>query len=216
MKASGIATAMSLSLCMTIAQAGEKAITSQGWHIPPGARMITSWGRRVTPENAHREYPRPQLARKEWMNLNGLWQYAEAAQDEKPPTGRELAGRILVPFPVESALSGVMKSTQRLWYRRTFDVPREWAGKRVSLNFGAVDWEASVYVNGTRVGSHRGGYDPFVFDITDQLKQGKQQELVVGVYDPSDGGDQPRGKQVRSPEGIWYTSTTGIWQTVWL
>jgi hypothetical protein len=216
MNASGIYATVSLALIVTIAQAGEKTAASQGWHIPRTARLITSWGRRVTPENAHREYPRPQLTRKEWMNLNGLWQYAEATQDEKPPAGRELAGRILVPFPVESALSGVMKSAQRLWYRRTFEMPGEWMGKRVSLNFGAVDWEASVYVNGTRVGSHKGGYDPFVFDITDQLRQGKQQELIVGVYDPSDGGDQPRGKQVRSPEGIWYTSTTGIWQTVWL
>jgi hypothetical protein len=178
--------------------------------------MITSWGRQVTPENAHMEYPRPQLTRKEWKNLNGMWEYAVATAGEKPPAGRELTGRILVPFPVESALSGVMKSAERLWYRRMFEVPKEWVGKRLILNFGAVDWEAAIYVNGTLIGTHRGGYDPFGFDITDHLRPGKQQELIVGVYDPTDAGDQPRGKQVRSPEGIWYTSSTGIWQTVWL
>ena len=190
--------------------------TVEKWHIAKGARMVTSWGRQVTPENAHREYPRPQLTRKEWMNLNGLWQYAGSAAGEKPPAGRDLPGRILVPFPIESALSGVMEKAERLWYRRTFDVPKEWGGKRVMLNFGAVDWEASVYVNGTLAGTHRGGYDPFGFDITEHLKPGKPQELIVGVYDPSDGGDQPRGKQVESPGGIWYTPSTGIWQTVWI
>ena len=203
-----------LPLLAVIAPAGEK--TGTPWHIPKGAHLLTSWGRQVTPENAHREYPRPQLTRKEWLNLNGLWEYAEASPGEAPPAGRTLAGRILVPFPIESALSGVMKKADRLWYRRTFEVPKAWAGKRVHLNFGAVDWEASVYVNGTNVGTHRGGYDPFAFDITDRLKPGAEQELIVGVYDPSDSGDQARGKQVRSPEGIWYTSTTGIWQTVWL
>jgi hypothetical protein len=189
---------------------------SPEWHIAPGASLITSWGRHVTPENAHREYPRPQLERKQWLNLNGIWQFAEARAGEKPPFQRELTGNILVPFPVESALGGVMKKTDRLWYRRTFQVPEGWRKKRVMLNFGAVDWEASVYVNGTQVGTHKGGYDPFSFDITDQLKPGVVQEIIVGVYDPTDAGEQPRGKQVRSPEGIWYTSTTGIWQTVWL
>ncbi|HMK38311.1 MAG TPA: glycoside hydrolase family 2 TIM barrel-domain containing protein, partial [Bacteroidota bacterium] len=203
-----------LALCAPIIQARQSG--TQEWRIPPGARMITSWGRSVTPENVHREYPRPQLTRKAWMNLNGLWQYAVAAAGEKPPVGRELSGRILVPFPAESALSGVMKSAGRLWYRRTFEVPDEWRGKRLFLNFGAVDWEAAVYVNGKRLGSHRGGYDPFGFDITDSLKPGKVQELIVGVNDPTDAGEQPRGKQVRSPGGIWYTSSTGIWQTVWL
>ncbi len=203
-----------LPLFAMTATAGEKP--SAQWHIPRTARLVTSWGREVTPANAHREYPRPQFTRKDWMNLNGLWEYAPAAPGERPPSGRELGGTILVPFPVESALSGVMKSADRLWYRRTFDVPKEWAGKHVMINFGAVDWEATVYVNGMPVGTHRGGYDPFSFDITDKLKPGKPQELLVGVYDPSDSGDQARGKQVRSPGGIMYTSTTGIWQTVWL
>jgi hypothetical protein len=213
---SGRFTVTFLALFATVMQAAQKPAPGPKWQIPRGAQMITSWGRQVTPENAHREYPRPQLTRKEWMNLNGMWQYAEAASGEKPPAGRELSGGILVPFPVESALSGVMKSAERLWYRRTFEVPKEWAGKRVMLNFGAVDWEAALYVNGTLVGTHRGGYDPFGFDVTDYMKPGRTQELIVGVNDPTDSGDQPRGKQVRLPEGIWYTSTTGIWQTVWL
>ena len=208
--------ALFLALFAANAMGAEKTGGAEQWRIPRGARLITSWGRQVTPENAHREYPRPQLTRKEWMNLNGLWQYAMATAGEKPPAGRELPGRILVPFPVESALSGVMKSAERLWYRRTFEVPNEWKGKRLMLNFGAVDWEASVFVNGTPAGTHRGGYDPFGFDITELLKPGGKQEVIVGVYDPTDRGDQPRGKQVRSPEGIWYTSSTGIWQTVWL
>ena len=126
---------------------------------------------------------------------------------------------ILVPFPVESALSGVMKpvsENRRLWYRRTFDIPRDWIGRRIVLNFGAVDFETSVFVNGKLVGKHRGGYDGFSFDVTDSLSPLGQNELVVSVWDPTDSGTQPRGKQVRKPNGIWYTSTSGIWQTVWL
>jgi hypothetical protein len=154
--------------------------------------------------------------RKDWLNLNGVWQLAFAKKGEEPPLGKELADRILVPFPVESALSGVMKHRDRLWYRRTFQVPRDWGKKRVLLHFGAVDWEAAVWVNGKKLGEHRGGYDGFSFDITDALKEGEEQEVVVGVHDPTDRGTQPRGKQVLRPEGIWYTPVTGIWQTVWL
>jgi len=127
--------------------------------------------------------------------------------------------QILVPFPVESALSGVKKpvsENERVWYRRTFDLPRHWWGKRVLLHFGAVDFEATVYVNGKEVGQHRGGYDGFSFDITDLLYQFDPNELVVATWDPTDAGTQPRGKQVRQPHGIWYTPTSGIWQTVWL
>jgi beta-galactosidase/beta-glucuronidase len=153
--------------------------------------------------------------RDEWLNLNGLWHYSEAVELQTPPFGMNFETTILVPFPIESALSGVMKSADRLWYRRMFSIPATWSGRRVLLHFGAVDWEATVYVNGALMGSHRGGYDPFSIDITDALRPGKEQELLVGVYDPSDSGDQARGKQVRKPEGIWYTSSTGIWQTVW-
>lgn len=157
------------------------------------------------------------MVRDEWMNLNGLWDYAIAPRSAAPPD--EFAGKILVPFPVESALSGVKKAVgldHRIYYRRQFDVPAAWKGKRVLLHFGAVDWEAHVSVNGENVGTHRGGYDAFSFDITDALKPEGPQALVVSVWDPTDAGYQPRGKQVTGPEGIWYTAVTGIWQTVWL
>ena len=173
----------------------------------------------MSPANPLPEYPRPQLVRSAWLNLNGLWQYAIRPKDAAGP-GASYDGAILVPFAPESSLSGVGKTVgpdNRLWYRRTFRVPPAWAGKRVWLRFDAVDWDATVVVNGKKVGSHTGGYDPFAFDITDVLAAvGGDQELVVSVWDPSDAGPQPRGKQVLKPRSIWYTPTTGIWQTVWL
>jgi hypothetical protein len=183
---------------------------------PAKGRLRTRWAKDVKPDQAHPEYPRPQLVRKDWLNLNGLWQLAFAKEGDATPTGQDLPERILVPFPVESALSGVMKPADRLWYRRSFTVPKEWTDKRVLLHFGAVDWEASVWVNGKKLGTHRGGYDGFHFDITDALQATGEQELIVGVWDPTDAGTQPRGKQVHKPGGIFYTPTTGIWQTVWL
>jgi hypothetical protein len=186
------------------------------WKIPSNAPLLTKWAKDVDPQNPLSEYPRPQMVRAQWMNLNGLWEYAETAEMDSPPFGKKLDGTILVPFPIESALSGVMKHVDRLWYRRTFEIPTKWSGQRVLLHFGAVDWETSVYVNGALVGSHRGGYDPFSFDITDALGKRGIHEILVKVYDPTDAGDQPRGKQVLKPGGIWYTPTTGIWQTVWL
>jgi len=128
-------------------------------------------------------------------------------------------GYILVPFPVESSLSGVKRPVgkdNRLWYRRTFMVPKEWRKKRILLNFEAVDWETTVWINGRQIGRHRGGYDPFAFDITDALKKRGKQAVVLSVWDPIDKGTQPHGKQVRNPHGIWYTSVTGIWRTVWM
>jgi Domain of Unknown Function (DUF1080)/Glycosyl hydrolases family 2, sugar binding domain/Glycosyl hydrolases family 2, TIM barrel domain/Glycosyl hydrolases family 2 len=185
--------------------------------IPP-TRLQTRWASQVTPDRVLPEYPRPQLARKQWTNLNGTWSYAITAGDAPRPTSFD--GRILVPFAIESQLSGAgvwVSPQQRLWYRRTFTTPSLSSGGRVLLNFGAVDWEAEVLVNGTRVGEHRGGYDPFTFDITDHLRPGgAEQELIVAVRDPTDEGQQPRGKQVRRPRSIWYTAVTGIWQTVWL
>jgi len=183
---------------------------------PAASPLMTRWAKDVTPDKVHPEYPRPQMVREKWQNLNGLWQFAEAKANDAPPIGKDLAGKILVPFPVESALSGVGKRMERLWYRRTFEVPKDWAGQRVLLHFGAVDWEAKVWLNGKSLGEHRGGYDNFSFDLTEHLKKDGPQELIVGVYDPSDAGYQPRGKQVRKPEGIWYTPSTGIWQTVWI
>jgi hypothetical protein len=189
-----------------------------GWR-PARTPLFTPWAADVSPSNALPEYPRPQLARPRWQSLNGLWEFAPAATpDEKPPVGRPLPGRILVPYPVESALSGVGRHHERVWYRRTFAVPEGW-GERVLLHFGAVDYEATVYVNGKRLAVHRGGYDAFTVDATDALLpggEGARQELVVGVYDPTDRGEQPRGKQVEEPRTIWYTPVTGIWQTVWL
>ena len=184
----------------------------------PVTRLQTRWATRPTPDKVLPEYPRPQLARKNWTNLNGTWSYAITAADAPRPAAFD--GRILVPFPIESQLSGAgawVTPQQRLWYRRTFTAPSRAAGHRVLLNFGAVDWEAVVYVNGTSAGVHRGGFDPFTLDITDRLNPGGgEQELVVAVKDPTDDGEQPRGKQVRRPRGIYYTAVTGIWQTVWL
>ncbi|HSA01502.1 MAG TPA: DUF4965 domain-containing protein [Candidatus Paceibacterota bacterium] len=186
------------------------------WKPAPGP-LMTRWAKQVTPSKVHPEYPRPQMAREEWLNLNGLWNYAIVDKESSRPANWD--GQILVPFPVESALSGVMRRVtdkQRLWYQRSFVVPRSWKNKQVMLNFGAVDWEATVYVNGQEVGSHQGGYDGFSLEITRALKPSGPQEIVVAVWDPTDAGTQPRGKQVQRPNGIWYTPTSGIWQTAWL
>jgi len=178
---------------------------------------MTQWAKGVSPDNVHPEYPRPQMVREDWLNLNGLWEYTIRHKDESQPNNFD--GEILVPFPVESALSGLMKpvgENNRLWYRRTFEIPNKWSGKRILLHFGAVDWESTICINGKEIGDHCGGYDPFTFDITDALNNSGKQEIIVSVWDPTDAGSQPRGKQVRKPRGIWYTAVTGIWQTVWL
>ena len=183
---------------------------------PVGERIRTSWAEDIDPENVLPEYPRPIMEREEWMNLNGLWQYAIV--EKGAPVPSDFEGEILVPFAVESALSGVgrrVDERQELVYRRTFSVPSKWRGKRVLLHFGAVDWKADVWVNDIKVGSHTGGFTPFSMDITPALN-GKSNTLVVKVWDPTDRGYQPRGKQVTRPGGIWYTPVSGIWQTVWL
>jgi hypothetical protein len=186
---------------------------------PVGGRIMTRWAAEVGPEAVLPEYPRPQLVRADWLNLNGLWDYAIVAKDSARPDDWE--GKVLVPFAVESALSGVGKPVgahQALWYRRTFAVPREWRKGRLLLHFGAVDWGTTVWVNGHEVGAHRGGYDPFSCDVTEALKSGAKQELVLRVLDPTDDAMSAiaRGKQVMKPHGIFYTAVTGIWQTVWL
>ncbi|WBY09202.1 glycoside hydrolase family 2 [Sphingomonas sp. 7/4-4] len=178
--------------------------------------ISTRWGKAVTPENAWRSYPRPQLQRDAWQNLNGLWDYAITKAGTPQPQAMD--GKILVPFPVESRLSGVARRVlpeDRIWYRRQFTVPADWAGQNVMLNFGAVDYSAIVWVNGAPVGAHKGGSDSFGFDITAALKPGTN-EILVQVADPTSAGSQPRGKQILNPEGIWYTASSGIWQTVWL
>ena len=178
--------------------------------------LMTRWGKEVTPENAWRGYPRPQMIRSDWMNLNGMWKYAITPQTAPQPQTFEKD--ILVPFCVESALSGAKESVlpdQRLWYRRAVTLPANWSGQKILLHFGAVDYACTLWVNGGLVGSHTGGFDPFNFDITPFLKAGEQ-EIVLAVTDPTSLGDQPRGKQKLSQEGIWYTPVSGIWQTVWL
>lgn len=186
---------------------------------PAGEGIVTRWAAEVGPENALPDYPRPQLVRRDWLNLNGLWDYAIAAKDAPKPGKWD--GKILVPFAVESALSGVGRpvgASQALWYRRTVAVPRAFRAGRVLLHFGAVDWESTVWVNGREAGTHRGGYDPFTYDITGLLKRGKKQEIVLRVLDPTDEENTgiARGKQVMEPSGIFYTAVTGIWQTAWL
>ena len=181
--------------------------------------VSTPWFEDISPENVWPEYPRPQLERTEWMNLNGIWKLKQDTKGELTmPVDFSSYREILVPFPVESALSGVMLQRQRhVWYTRNFTIPDSWTGKRIMINFGAVDWESEVFINGQSVGVHRGGYDPFSYDITDKLKNtGEENEVVVRVYDPSDEGGQPNGKQWNNPFSVFYTACTGIWQTVWL
>ncbi len=189
---------------------------SQPEWAPAGERIMTSWGENLDPQNVLQEYPRPQMERAEWLNLNGLWEYAITEISAEPS---KYEGHILVPFAVESALSGVGRKVtdqQALWYERQFEVPEAWNGQRIMLNFGAVDWKAEVYVDGQKAGEHTGGYTPFSMDITDLLAKAKKHELKLKVTDQTDKWFQPRGKQVSEPGGIWYTSVTGIWQTVWM
>lgn len=176
---------------------------------------MTRWAKDVDRTSPLPEYPGPQMVRKDWLNLNGVWQFESGFADEPVPEGL-LKSKIVVPFAPESALSGVMLHFDRLWYRRSFSIPAKWTLKRVLLHFGAVDYETEVFINGKSVGTHKGGYDPFSFDITSYLVGEGPQDIVVRVYDPTDIGGQPRGKQSTNPEGIMYTPTTGIWQTVWL
>jgi len=184
----------------------------------PGRQALTTrWGRALDPARPQPDYPRPTLVRERWQSLNGTWQFEPGLADQPPPLGRALPGRVLVPFPVESALSGVARHHDRCWYKRAFEVPDSWGTDRVLLHFGAVDWEAEVWVNGVPFPVHRGGYEAFTLDITDALLPDvRPQEVVVRVFDPTDAGEQPRGKQVLDPRGIWYSPVTGIWQSVWL
>jgi hypothetical protein len=208
---------MPRAIVVSLAILFSASFASAQWKPVPGP-LMTRWAKDVTPEKAHPEYPRPQMVRKNWVNLNGLWDYVVYPTATSMPD--KYAGKILVPFPIESSLSGVMKRVgpdESLVYHRRFKLPEMKEGERLLLHFGAVDWECRVLVSGHEVGKHRGGYDPFSFDITDAIdRKLDEQILMVQVTDPTDASFQPRGKQVRKPEGIWYTPTTGIWQTVWL
>lgn len=188
--------------------------------------LTTPWTDQVRSDNVHKEYPRPQMKRERWQNLNGLWTYRITPALTNTPAAAGLwqedgrNGKILVPFPVESNLSGVGKSLsseQKLWYQRLFTIPASWKGQRILLHFGAVDWQTTVWINGAIVGSHQGGYSPFTFDITSALKPGGgRQQITLSVWDPTDAGVQSVGKQRINARGNWYTATSGIWQTVWL
>ena len=184
---------------------------------PAGDKIKTQWANKINTSAVLPEYPRPIMERNEWKNLNGLWEYAITDLGGNVPA--HFDGQILVPFAVESSLSGVgqrVGAKKELWYSRSFEVPVAWKNKNVLLHFGAVDWKADIWVNDVKVGSHTGGFTPFSFDITAALSGKGNNKLVVKVWDPTDEGYQPRGKQVNNPEGIWYTPVTGIWQTVWL
>ena len=191
-------------------------MSSSEWRPIP-EKIQTRWAQDVDANCPLPEYPRPQMVRDTWMNLNGLWDYTILPKEQEPPS--QYQGQILVPFPVESSLSGVGKALlphERLWYRRTFEIPMDWKHKRVILHFGAVDWQADVWCNGHHLGQHQGGYDPFSFELTTFLQYGSVNELVVKVYDPTSEGWQERGKQTLKPGFVFYTAVSGIWQTVWL
>ena len=207
--------ALFILICLIVSQLGMAQYT------PAGDSLKTRWASEITPENVWQEYPRPQMVREELMNLNGLWDYAIHPKDVNSIDEifvDQFDGKILVPFCVESSLSGVQKYVGKdnvLWYQREFDVPKSWKGKHIILHFCAVDWKCDVWVNDIKIGSHTGGYTPFSMDITNALKK-KGNKIRVRVWDPTDQGEQPCGKQHVRPHGIWYTPVTGIWQTVWL
>ena len=189
-----------------------------GWQIVPG-HITTQWAKDVNSSNTLPDYPRPQMQRSQWQNLNGLWQYSIVPVSNDKSIPNVFDGNILVPFAVESALSGVAKTVGKdsiLWYQTIINTSSKLKNKKVLLHFGAVDWRSEIYINGNKIATHEGGYDPFTVDITNSLKKGSKQRLSVRVWDPTDEGPQPHGKQVINPRGIWYTPVTGIWQTVWL
>ena len=184
---------------------------------PKGGKIKTKWAEKLDPNNIWPEYPRPQLERKEWLNLNGPWSYSIRETDFLKPEKPD--GKILVPFSLESSLSGVMgtiNEKQILWYEKEFILPENWKNKKILLHFGAVDWKCTLYINDAKIGEHEGGYSPFYFDITNRLNKEGKNKIILRVYDPTNYGYQPVGKQTKNPGSIWYTPISGIWQTVWL
>jgi hypothetical protein len=180
------------------------------------APLMTDWAQQVDTNAPLPEYPRPQMVRSNWLNLNGIWQFQSGATNDPVPTNQILSTEILVPFPMESAISGVKQYYPRSWYRRTLTVPPAWSGQHILLHLDAVDWESQPFINGQSAGIHRGGYDAATYDITPYLADSGPQELIVRVYDPTDSAGEPRGKQTLYPGGIMYTSCSGIWQPVWI
>jgi len=187
------------------------------WSIKK-APLMTRWAADIDINNPLPEYPRPQMVRQEWVNLNGLWEFQVGTREDAAPYGKTLSEKILVPYPIESALSGVMEHHDRVWYRRMISIPSTWSGSKILLHFGAIDWESEIFINGKSVCIHKGGYDEISIDITPYLVDKKEQELIVRVFDPTESYGQPRGKQENPPHGnlIMYTPVTGIWQTVWM
>lgn len=183
---------------------------------PKTTPIKTQWTDQVDKNNPLPEYPRPQLVRTDWKNLNGYWEFKSGAANDAVPHNQTLSEQIVVPFAPEATLSGIVKHYERVWYRKLITIPTNWTGKRILIHFGAIDWESEVYVNGVSMGIHKGGYDEVTYDITDQLVGTGQQEIIVRVFDPTRDFGQPRGKQTTAPGGIMYTCVTGIWQTVWL
>jgi len=205
--------ALGIVLALFCLTSGPTLAQSDDWQ-PADNPLMTRWADDVDPEAPLPEYPRPKMKRDQWTNLNGRWDFQISGKRGKG----EYDDQILVPYPVESALSGVKQSVgakNRVWYRRTVSVDPA-ADERVLLHVGASDWETHVFVNGTHVGRHQGGYDPFTFDVTDALDDGSEQTIEITVWDPTDRGHQPVGKQTHDPRSIWYTAVTGLWQTVWL
>ena len=208
---------MDKRILLTLALGAMSQVFTHAWE-PKGDKIKTVWAEQVTPENVWQSYPRPQLQRAEWINLNGLWKYAVTDQNT-PRKNVSFEGEILVPFAIESSLSGVQKTflpTDKLWYQREFSLDPSWKNKSAILHFGAVDYECQVWVNNRLVGTHKGGNNPFSFDITKYLKKSGPQNIEVAVTDPTDTESISRGKQQLNQEGIWYTPVSGIWQTVWL
>ena len=207
---------LALAATALTASAVSLVVTSPALAFAPKTPPLTTpWTGQVSTTNPLPEYPRPQLTRPDWQSLNGIWQFAAATDINTPPTGSTLGEEVLVPYPVESALSGIMRHENYMYYRKQFTVPAGWAGRNVQLNFGAVDWQSKVWVNGTLLGTHEGGYDKFSYDVTSALHAGSN-EVIVGVWAPVETQDIPVGKQRINRGGIMYTPSSGIWQTVWL
>ncbi len=203
--------------CMLLMLVAGNASNAQEWSLKK-APLMTKWMADLNTKTPLPEYPRPQLVRKEWINLNGLWEFESGSEGDVAPVGKVLKRKILVPFPVESALSGVMEHHDRLWYRHIFSIPKKWNRRHIIMHFGAIDWESEIFINGKSLGIHQGGYDEISHDITPYLLGNREQEVIVRVYDPTESYGQPRGKQENPPHRnlIMYTPVTGIWQTVWL